>query len=470
MKRILFILSLFLGLTFPLLTLAITQSRAPEVKIFNSDGGVLRNLMVYPENFRGGVSMATCDIDGNGKDEIIVGPGPGGGPHVQIIWPYSFQVKGFLAYDETFRKGITVACGDLNGDGTIEIVTGSGSGGGPQVRIFDLNGVSKFTPGFFAYAQNFRGGVNVAVGDVNGDGRDEIITAPGASGGPHVRVFNFKGEFTGLDFYPFRAGDRGGVSLAVGNVDGGNEEEIIMAVQKFGKAWTKVYKANQARTILGEFDAFPDFFQGGINITAGDVDQDGFDEVIVGPTRAGGPHIRYFEAYGEHLNQDFFAYEDDFRGGVYLASGDINGDGYDDVITAPTSWQGEGRPDYYKYIEVNLTEQKLYAYENDTLVDSFLISSGVRGKYDTPTGNFQVFLKRESTDMTWFYGPDDPDNYDLEDVPHVLSFFGPYTIHGTYWHNNFGHTMSHGCVNASRKDAAWLYQWASLGIPVFVHE
>ncbi|MBU1074586.1 L,D-transpeptidase [Patescibacteria group bacterium] len=457
-------------LAFPLSVFAYTKTRAPEIRVFDSDGEMKRNLTVYPEDFYGGVSVASCDIDGNGKDEIIVGAGPGGGPNVKIVWPYSLKITGFLAYAETFRKGVTVACGDLNGDGEIEIVTGSGSGGGPHIRIFDTEGNQKFTPGFFAFGENMRGGVNVAVGDVDGDGKDDIVAAPGSSGGSHVRVFNFRGDYKGIDFFPFREGDRGGVSLAVGNFDGGPEDEIVVAVEKFGKAWTKIYKFNESRTILGEFDAYPDYFEGGIRVGAGDVDNDGFDEVIVAPTRAGGPHVRMFEAHGELIDNSIFAYEEDFRGGVNLASGDITGNGQDDIITAPAGWFSENRPDHYKYIEVNLTEQKLYAYENDKLVDSFLISSGIKGKYDTPIGEYSVFLKRESTDMSWFYGPDDPDNYDLEDVPHVLSFSGAYTIHGTYWHNNFGYRMSHGCVNMSREDSAWLYQWANLGIPVIVHD
>jgi len=71
--------------------------------------------------------------------------------------------------------------------------------------------------------------------------------------------------------------------------------------------------------------------------------------------------------------------------------------------------------------------------------------------------------------MRGYYGPGSPDNYDLPGVPYVLSFTGPYTIHGTYWHSNFGHRMSHGCVNMYTPHSKWVYEWAPMGTPVIVH-
>lgn len=114
-----------------------------------------------------------------------------------------------------------------------------------------------------------------------------------------------------------------------------------------------------------------------------------------------------------------------------------------------------------KYIDINLSEQTLYAFEGSTLVNQFLISSGKRG-YGTPTGEFAVYSKNASTLM------DGPDYY-LPNVPWVSWFLGDYSIHGTYWHHNFGHPMSHGCVNASTPDAEWLYGWDDIGTPVYVH-
>jgi len=114
-----------------------------------------------------------------------------------------------------------------------------------------------------------------------------------------------------------------------------------------------------------------------------------------------------------------------------------------------------------KWIDVNLSEQMLYAYEGDTIVGAFLVSTGLP---DTPTvtGQYNVYVKLPSTRMT---GP----GYDLPNVPYTMYFYKGYGIHGTYWHSNFGSPMSHGCVNMETGEAGWLYDWAYVGILVNVH-
>jgi lipoprotein-anchoring transpeptidase ErfK/SrfK len=118
-------------------------------------------------------------------------------------------------------------------------------------------------------------------------------------------------------------------------------------------------------------------------------------------------------------------------------------------------------PDDGRWIDVNLSQQQVYAYEGNTLVNSFIVSTGLP---DTPTvtGEFRIYVKVPLQDMS---GP----GYYLTDVPWVMFFYEDYGLHGTYWHNNFGTPMSRGCVNLTVEDAAWLYNWASVGTPVSVH-
>lgn len=114
-----------------------------------------------------------------------------------------------------------------------------------------------------------------------------------------------------------------------------------------------------------------------------------------------------------------------------------------------------------RWIDINLRTQRLTAYQGDTPVFSAIISGGLPA---TPTvvGRFAVYSKLTSTRMV---GP----GYDLPGVPYTMYFYKGYAIHGTYWHNNFGQPMSHGCVNMRTPDAAWLFNWASIGTPVVTH-
>jgi lipoprotein-anchoring transpeptidase ErfK/SrfK len=118
-----------------------------------------------------------------------------------------------------------------------------------------------------------------------------------------------------------------------------------------------------------------------------------------------------------------------------------------------------------KWIDVNLTNQTVIAYEGQIPVFRALASTGI-WKYPTIAGTFNIYVKYEKTRMT---GGSGVDAYDLLDVPYVMYFHGGYGLHGTYWHNNFGTPMSHGCVNLSIRDAEWLFNWAPLGTRVVSH-
>lgn len=113
------------------------------------------------------------------------------------------------------------------------------------------------------------------------------------------------------------------------------------------------------------------------------------------------------------------------------------------------------------WIDIDLSQQMLYAYDGDTLMGSFVVSTGTAA-HPTVTGTFSVYVKYLYTDMS---GP----GYYLPDVPYTMYFYSGYGIHGTYWHNNFGTPMSHGCVNMRTSDAGWIFDFSEIGTPVIVH-
>jgi lipoprotein-anchoring transpeptidase ErfK/SrfK len=114
-----------------------------------------------------------------------------------------------------------------------------------------------------------------------------------------------------------------------------------------------------------------------------------------------------------------------------------------------------------RWIDVDISAQQVTAYEGNTPIRTFIVSTGVAA-HPTIIGRFHIYIKLRYDHMV---GP----GYDLPNVPYVMYFYQGYSLHGTYWHHNFGTPMSHGCVNMYTPDAEWLYYWASVGTLVNSH-
>jgi len=269
----------------------------PQGNVYNFDGSLQRSFFAYDPGFRGGVSVATGDVTGDGVWDIVTGAGPGGGPHVKVFdgvtnaLLYSFQ-----AYDPAFRGGVTVAAADINSDGLDDIITGAGPGGGPHVKAFSGKDGSLLTS-FFAYATSFTGGVNVATGDIDGNGRFDIVTGAGPGGGPHVKAFHVL-------------------------LPGGNAPPPLLVEEEVS------------------FFAYAPAFTGGVTVATGVIDGTGFADIITGAGPGGGPHVKAFSVPSVHetaghsgtgtpppplqLVQSFLAFDASFRGGVRVSNTYLN--------------------------------------------------------------------------------------------------------------------------------------------------
>jgi hypothetical protein len=291
-----------------------------------------------------------CDMDNFGPQEIVTGAGPGGGPHV-LAWSWNYahgsmeSVASFYAYEPSFAGGVFVACEDVDGDGFADIVTGAGPGGGPHVRAFSVAGGLREIAGFFAYDPAFAGGVAVATGDVNGDGVAEIITGAGAGGGPHVRVLSARGGVTELaGFFSGDPSFAGGVWVAAGDLDGDGFDEIVTGAGPGGLPYVRVFRMLPGGGVVevASFLAYEAVFHGGVHVAVGDVNGDGIEEIITGPGPGGGPHVRVFAVADGNPTElaGFYAYDPAYSGGVFVAASAMGDPGRSAIITGTNQSDG----------------------------------------------------------------------------------------------------------------------------------
>ncbi|AWM39087.1 FG-GAP repeat protein [Gemmata obscuriglobus] len=288
---------------------------APRVTVYNPDGSVRFNFLAFAEGYKGGVRVATGDLNGDGVDDIIVGAGAGAAPHVEVFDGATGQlIRSFMAFDEGFKGGVTVAVGDLNRDGYEDIIVGAATGNSPHVKAFDaLTGTE--LKSFFAFDQGFRGGVTVAAGDVDGDGFDEIVVGAGPGAGPHVKVFDGATGTTKLSFMAFAPEFRGGVTLAVGDVDGDGKAEIVAGAGVGGEPRVAQYDGRTGQ-LKRTFLAFDPGFRGGVDV--GYTEANG-GNVIVGAGSGGQNHIQYYDASSGQIKKSFFAWEGNGSGGISVS-------------------------------------------------------------------------------------------------------------------------------------------------------
>ena len=244
------------------------------------------------------VSPAVVVVPGV-KQTFATAADAGGGPMVTVNYSDG-HTKSFFAYDQNFTGGVRIAMGDINGDGFSDLVTATGIGGGPHIKIWDLrSGTPMQVASFFAFESNFTGGLYIACGNLNNDvnpntGKvyDDIIVGAGPGGGPRITAF----------------------------------------------AGAQAFAINQS-TVLVNFFAYAPQFTGGVTVAAADRTGDGIDEIVTGAGFGGGPNVTVFQLqqtapgqFNQVVIQNFFAFDTLFTGGIYVAGGSFTNSTFDDIF------------------------------------------------------------------------------------------------------------------------------------------
>jgi hypothetical protein len=267
---------------------------------------------------------------------VVVGASPGSPPEVQVLDESGNIVQEFLAFQARFRGGVNVALGDVTGDGTPDIIASMATRGG-RVNVFD--GVTyQLVTGFFPYGARFAGGVNLAYGQLHEGSIGSIIT--GAEHGLGVvKVFDAATLEQTLRLVPYSR-HVNGVRVAVANLDGGYFSDIVMAPGPGGEPVIKSFDATTGE-LSDQIMAYDSRFRGGVEIASGDFDNNLVPDIVTVPGRGIAPLVKIFASgAGNPLISQFIAPVGTRAGGVLVGALHTSGPEPDAIVVAPARASG----------------------------------------------------------------------------------------------------------------------------------
>ncbi|MGL4422336.1 MAG: Ig-like domain-containing protein, partial [Gemmataceae bacterium] len=277
------------------------QGQAASATLFNPDNTVRFNVSPFEPTFTGGVRTAAADFNSDGVADMVVGTGPGRSTKVRVFDGKS-QAEIFSTdpFEASFTGGVYVTAGDLDGDGRPDLVITPDEGGGPRVDVYGGNGFNRIASFFGIDDPNFRGGARASTGDMNNDGRADLIVVAGFGGGPRVAGFDgrsISGTLVRMfgDFFAFEQTLRNGIFVAVGDTNGDGFADLIAGGGPGGGPRVTIFSGQQLLSnnyaVLSNFFGGDSNSRGGIRLGVKNLDDDNRADLVVGAGAASGSRI-----------------------------------------------------------------------------------------------------------------------------------------------------------------------------------
>ena len=275
---------------------------APRVVTYGPDGKPLVSRTVFADDFRGGVRVVVADFTGDGVADTAVGTGPGAATQVRVFdGATGDELLSLAPFEAAFTGGLYLAAGDIDGDGKAELVITPDEGGGPRVTVLHGGDFARIADFFGIDDPNFRGGARAALGDITGDGRADLVVSAGFGGGPRVSVYDGAALAAGQrvhlvnDFFLFEPALRNGAFVAVGDVDGDGFADVVGGGGPGGGP--RVYALSGADLLAGRDRVLANFFagnednRGGVRVSVKNLDGDARADVVVGDGTDAGSRV-----------------------------------------------------------------------------------------------------------------------------------------------------------------------------------
>jgi len=334
----------------------------PRVQVYDAVDQTLKyDFNAFDRSFRGGVQVAVGDVNGDGTPDIIAAAGPGNSPLVRVFdgltgARMTGKVGSFLAYTAGFRGGVNVASGDVNGDGYADIITGAGPGGSPLVKAFSgFDG--SLLASFMAFNPVFHGGVRVSAGDFRHQLTADIVVAAGPGGSSRIKIFAGDTQQLIANYLAFSPNYTGGVFIGTGDINHDSTIDVIAGAGVQGRATVKVF-AGQTTSVISQFQADGANYPGTIRVDAVDANGDGFEDVVVGLRSTNGPVVKTFDGAQHTLLTTFSPLNKTFSGTVSVAGSFPRGRGANYELTDPVTHEIPVLERLARYVYIDATHSQ----------------------------------------------------------------------------------------------------------------